>query len=225
MSRRTIEMTDRLYDYLLRHSLREPEIFRQLREETALLPDGRMQISPEQGQFMALLVSLIGARKTIEIGTFTGYSAMWVASALPPDGIVLACDVSEEWTSIARRYWGVAGLAGKIDLRLGPALATLHSLPIGELGTYDFVFIDADKTSYAAYYEEALKFLRPGGLVALDNAFREGDIANPETTNADTLAMREVNDLIHHDPRVMPSLVPIGDGLLLALKLGEKESA
>lgn len=218
MSNRTITMDDRLYAYLLAHSSREPDLFRRLRDETAKLPDGRMQISPEQGQFMALMIELIGANRAIEIGTFTGYSALWTASALPPEGRLVACDVSEEWTSIGRRYWREAGLESKIDLRLGTALETLKKLELSELGKFDFAFIDADKSNYAAYYESSLRLLRPGGLIAIDNTLWGGRVADFTKTDADTVAIRAITSTIHHDARVTASLVPIGDGLLLARK-------
>lgn len=219
MSRSTIQMTPRLYDYLIEHSLREPESLRVLREETARHPSAGMQISPEQGQFMRLLVQLIGARRTIEVGVFTGYSALSVALALPADGKIVACDVSEEYTSIARRHWEKAGVANKIDLRLAPATETLDKLLAqGQAGTFDFAFIDADKSNYPRYYEQSLQLLRKGGVIAIDNVLWDGKVADPSVKDADTQAIRAVNELIHKDERVWPSLVPIGDGLLLAMK-------
>lgn len=218
MTRRTITIDDRLHEYLLAHTLREPPLFRELREETAKLPEGGMQISPEQGQFMMLLIELIGAKRTIEVGTFTGYSALCVASALPADGRSLACDASETWTAIARRYWKRAGVENKIDLRIGPAIETLRALPRSECGASDFFFIDADKENDDAYYELALELVRPGGLIAIDNTLWSGRVADPSKTDADTEAIRAINDKIHSDERVTSSLVPIGDGLMLARK-------
>lgn len=219
MANRSLTLTDALYDYLLRHSLREPAILAELRAETARMPASAMQIAPEQGQFMALLVELIGARRTLEIGTFTGYSALCVALALPADGAVTACDVSEEYTAVARRYWAKAGVAGKIDLRLAPAVQTLDALLAeGRAGSYDFAFIDADKTGYDAYYERCLALLRPGGLVAVDNVLWGGDVANPGKTDPDTTAIRALNTKLRDDSRVSMSLIPVGDGLLLARK-------
>lgn len=219
MSNRTIDLTDSLYDYLLSVSLRETDLQRRLREETAALPMARMQISPEQGQFMALLARLTGARRCLEVGVFTGYSSLAVALALPADGRIVACDVSEEWTAIARRYWAEAGVAGRIDLRLAPALDTLDALvAAGGAGTYDLAFIDADKTAYLDYYERALLLLRPGGLLMTDNTLWSGRVADPEVGDADTVALRHYNEHLHRDARVDLSLVPIGDGLTLARK-------
>ncbi len=219
MSPRTLDLTDPLYDYLLTVSLRDRPVLKRLREETAALPEANMQIAPEQGQFMALLVELIAARRTIEVGTFTGYSALCVALALPPGGTIIACDVSEDFTSIARRYWQEAGVAQKIDLRLAPALETLDALIAGdEAGRFDFAFIDADKENYGAYYERCLTLLRPGGLIAVDNVLWGGSVINPDKTDSDTEAIRALNLQILADDRVSPSLVPIGDGLMLARK-------
>ena len=221
MSNRTLSMTDALYDYLLAVSSREPEILRRLREETARLPNAGMQIGPEQGQFMALLVQLLGARRTLEVGVFTGYSSLAVALALPPDGRVVACDVSEEWTAIARRYWAEAGVAGKIELRLGPAVGTLDALLAdGQADGFDFAFIDADKENYDNYYERALRLVRPGGLIAIDNVLWGGHVADPEAQGESLAAIRALNAKLHRDERVALSLVPIGDGLTLALKRG-----
>jgi caffeoyl-CoA O-methyltransferase len=221
MSNRTIAMTDPLYDYLLANALRESALQRELREETARLPGAGMQIAPEQGQLMALLVELIGARRALEIGSFTGYSALCVALALPPDGRLVACDISEEYTAIARRYWARAGVADRIDLRLAPALETLDSLIAeGASGSFDFAFIDADKTNYDAYYERVLRLLRPGGLVAIDNVLWGGSVADPSARDADTEALRALNAKLRDDARVTISLVPIGDGLMLARRRG-----
>jgi len=219
MSRRSITLTDSLYDYLLSVSLREPDLLRRLREETATDPSARMQISPEQGQFMALLARLMGARRCLEIGVFTGYSSLAVALALPDDGRILACDVSERWTAVARRYWAAAGVAHKIELRLATALETLERLlGSGAAGTFDFAFIDADKENYVGYYERALELLRPGGLIVVDNTLWSGRVADPENAETDTVAMRHFNEHLHRDERVDLSLVPVGDGLTLARK-------
>lgn len=219
MSNRTIEISDRLYDYLLKVSLREPPLLAELRAETTKLPLGIMQIAPEQGQFMAMLAELIGARRAIEIGTFTGYSALCVAQAMPADGRLIACDISEEFTAIARRYWAKAGVSGKIDLRLAPALETLRGLlAAGEAGRFDFAFIDADKQEYEEYYEAVLKLLRPGGLVTIDNVLWDGAVADPAKDDEDTVAIRKLNEKLKSDSRISLSLVPIGDGLTLARK-------
>jgi predicted O-methyltransferase YrrM len=219
MANRTIDLTERLYDYLLKVSVREPPLLAELREETAKLPLAIMQISPEQGQFMALLVELIGARRAIEVGTFTGYSALCVALALPPRGKLIACDISDEFTSVGRPYWARAGVAGKIDLRLGPALETLRGLLAeGAAGSFDFAFIDADKKEYDGYYEAILKLLRPGGLMAIDNVLWGGAVADSRKRDADTVAIRALNKKLRDDERVSLSLLPIGDGLTLARK-------
>ena len=192
---------------------------RRLREETASLEEANMQIGPEQGQFMTLLVELMGARSALEVGTFTGYSALAVALGLPDDGCLVACDVSEEWTAIGRRYWEEAGVAHKIDLRLAPALETLDGfLAEGRAGTFDFAFIDADKEGYDAYYERAVKLMRTGGLIVLDNTLWEGKVADPAVTDGDTEAIRILNRKLVGDERVTLSLLPVGDGLTLARK-------
>lgn len=220
MSRTQIEVTDELAAYVKRVTLRDADLFRRLRDETSTLPHGTMQISPEQGQFMQLLIELTGATKTLEVGVFTGYSSTAVAMALPADGKVVACDVSDEWTSIARRYWKEAGVQHKIDLRLGAATTTLDELIAteGESGSYDFAFIDADKENYDAYYERALILVKRGGLIALDNMLWHGKVIDPSVNDADTQAIRALNQKIHADRRVTMSLVPIGDGLMLARK-------
>lgn len=219
MNVRTNHLPAALYDYILDVSLREPSILRRLREETAGLEQARMQIGPDQGQFMALLVELMGARNTLEVGTFTGYSALAVALALPNDGRLVACDVSEEWTAIGRPYWEEAGVADKIDLRLAPALETLDALLAeGLAGTFDFAFIDADKEGYEAYFERALELIRPGGLIALDNTLWEGKVLDPQVTDVNTEAIRRINTKLARDERVTLSLLPIGDGLTLARK-------
>lgn len=219
MSRRTLSLDDRLYAYLLDHSLREPTVLRELREETARHPMAVMQISPEQGQFMAFLVRLTGARRAVEVGTFTGYSALAVALALPDDGRLVACDVSAEYTAVGRPYWARAGVAHKIDLRLAPARDTLDALLAdGAAGTIDFAFVDADKPGYDAYYERLLVLLRPGGLLLFDNTLWDGKVADPAVDDADTRALRALNDKLHHDERVDLSMLPVGDGLTLVRK-------
>ena len=202
-----------------RVTLREPALLARLREETAHDPRSSCQISAEQGQLMALLMHSIGARRTIEIGVYTGYSALVVALALPDDGRVIACDINEEWTSIARRYWREAGVDGKIDLRLAPALETLDSLIAnGQANQFDFVFIDADKPNYANYYERALVLLRPGGLIGVDNVLWSGRVIDASFDDPDTLAIRAFNEGIKNDDRVWPSMLPVRDGLTLACK-------
>jgi len=219
VSSKTLNLSDRLYDYLLSTSLREPEVLRQLRAETASHPGAIMQISPEQGQFMALLVQLIAAKKTLEVGVFTGYSSLSVALALPPEGKIVACDISAEFTAIARRYWQAVGVADKIDLHLAPALHTLDQLLAdGQAGTFDFAFIDADKGSYDLYYERALQLIRPGGLIVIDNVLWDGKVADSLVQDEDTQAIRALNEKMLHDQRIAFSLIPVGDGLSLALK-------
>ena len=219
MTRRTNHLPDDLYRYLLDVSVREADVLRRLREETATLPNANMQIGPEQGQFMGLLVELIGAKYALEVGTFTGYSALAVAMALPFDGRVIACDLSEEWTSIGRPFWEEAGQAHKIELRLGPAIDSLDGLLAqGRAGGFDFAFIDADKGGYAAYFERCLQLVRRGGLIAIDNTLWEGKVVDAEVTDEDTEAIRRFNEKLKDDERVSLSLVPIGDGLTLARK-------
>ena len=223
MTGRRTEIDDRLYDYILANSLREPEVLRRLREETSGLPHAGMQIGPEQGQFMALLVELIGARRTLEIGTFTGYSALAVALALPADGRVVACDVSEDYTAVARRYWAEAGVSDKIELHLAPALETLDRLLApglggGQSGSFDFAFIDADKVNYDGYYERVLSLLRPGGLAAIDNVLWDGKVVDAAHGDPDTQAIQALNAKLQQDSRVTISLLPLGDGLTLARK-------
>jgi predicted O-methyltransferase YrrM len=218
MSARTIQIDDRLHAYLLASSLREPASLRALRDETHALPQRNMQISPEQGQFMQLLVELMSAERVVEVGTFTGYSALAMALAMPPSGRIVTCDVSEEFTAIARRHWNDAGVAGKIELRLAPAVQTLDALLGTAAGKFDLAFIDADKASYDAYYERVLGLLRPGGLCLIDNVLWDGRVADPAVKDADTVAIRALNGKIHGDARVTVSMVPIGDGLTLARK-------
>jgi caffeoyl-CoA O-methyltransferase len=219
MSNETVAITPALNDYIRRVSLREHPVLREVREKTASHPASGMQISPEQGQLMALLARLMGARRCIEIGVFTGYSSLAVALAPPDDGRILACDINEEWTRMARRFWEKAGVAHKIDLRLAPATDTLREVhAAGQAGTYDFAFVDADKESYGVYYEAALELLRPGGLIAVDNTLWDGAVIDESAQDADTVAIREFNESLARDQRVDLSLVPIGDGLTLARK-------
>jgi O-methyltransferase len=216
---RPTPMTDALYEYSLAVGLREPDLFRALREETSRLAHCEMQIAPEQGPFLAILVQLLGAKNCAEVGTFTGYSSLWVASVLPPDGKLICCDVSEEYTALARKYWAMTGLAAKIDLRLGPAIDTLEALLArGRAGLMDYAFIDADKTNYDVYYEACLNLLRPGGLIAIDNTLWDGKVADPRVNDPDTMAIRALNQKLHADTRVSLSLLPFADGLTLALK-------
>ncbi len=219
MTLRLLDLTPRLYDYMLSVSSRETPVMKRLRAETAKLPGAGMQIPPLQGQFLAFLVTLIGARRCIEIGTFTGYSALWVASALPEDGTLVCCDIDEKTAAVARRYWKEAGVDRKIALRLAPALDTLQSLLASDdAGTFDYVFIDADKENYDAYYERALKLVRPGGLIAFDNMLWGGAVADGRKRDADTLALRALNAKLHDDRRIDLSLLYIGDGVTLARK-------
>jgi predicted O-methyltransferase YrrM len=218
MSSRTLNLDDALYDYILKHSLREHPAQTALREATRVHPYAMMQISPEQGQFMALLIKLLGARRTIEVGVFTGYSALSVALALPDDGRLLACDINDEFTQIGKPFWQQAKVAHKIDLHLAPAVTTLDAcLAAGEAGQYDFAFIDADKRSYDAYYERCLQLLRPGGLVAIDNTLWSGKVASP-SEDIDTVALQALNIKLRDDARVDVSLLPVGDGLTLVRK-------
>jgi caffeoyl-CoA O-methyltransferase len=219
MTDRRLQITDEIHRYLIAHSVREPEVLARLRAATASLPQAQMQIGPEQGQLMALLARLVGAKRCIEIGVFTGYSSLAVALALPQDGRILACDVSEEWTAIARRFWREAGVDHKIELKLQPATRTLEQLlAAGEAGRYDFAFIDADKPAYDTYYELLLQLLRPGGLIALDNTLWSGHVADPNDRDPNTIALRTLNDKLHRDARIDLSLLPVGDGLTLARK-------
>lgn len=219
MSNRTLNLDARLHQYLVDVSVRESDVLADLRRETSELPESNMQIGPEQGQFMAFLLRLSGARRCIEVGTFTGYSALICAAALPDDGELIALDRSEEWTAIARRYWERAGVAGKIDLRLGPAVESLQRLlKSGEQEAFDFMFIDADKTGYAEYYELGLRLVRTGGLILFDNVLWGGAVADPAEGSADTRALRDLNRRLHADERVDLSMVPIGDGLTLTRK-------
>jgi predicted O-methyltransferase YrrM len=220
MSNQSIGLSDPLYQYLLANSVREPEILAKLRAETAQHPLVNMQISPEQGQLMGLLVQLIGAQKCLEVGVFTGYSSLAVALNLPDNGRIIACDVSDEFTSIARRYWQEAGVANKISLHVAPALETLDRLIAnGESGTFDFAFIDADKNNYGAYYDRCFQLVRQGGLILVDNVLWYGRVADPAMDNDKrTQAIKQINQQIYDDDRVQISLIPIGDGLTIARK-------
>ena len=219
MASKTNFVDAKVMAYIGGHSLREAPLLGELRAETAKLPEAGMQVPPEEGQFLALLVQAIGAKRCLEIGTFTGYSALTVALALPADGRLVCCDVSEAWTGMARRYWSRAGVEAKIDLRIAPAIETLESmLAAGEAGCYDFVFIDADKPNYAAYYERALKLVRIGGIIAFDNTLWSGAVADPKDQTENTRALRALNDALHKDERVNLSMLPLGDGVTLAMK-------
>jgi predicted O-methyltransferase YrrM len=220
MSATHIQIDEGLAEYLRSVSVREPEILTRLRTETAQLPNAQMQITPEQGQFMGLLAAAIGARKALEVGVFTGYSSLSVAAALPPGGKLIACDVNEQWTSIARRYWKEAGVESRIDLRLGPALDTLEQIMRSDRSTFDFAFIDADKVNYQKYYELTLQLLRPGGLVLVDNVLWHGRVIDDSVQDEDTRAIRRFNETLHGDDRVEIAMIPIGDGLTIARKRG-----
>ena len=219
MSNKTLCITKELYNYMLSISLREPDILRELRDETAQDENANMQISPEQGQFMGLLVKLLGAKQTIDLGVYTGYSSLCIGLALPSDGRVIACDINREWTDIARRYWRKAGVEDKIELRLAPAQQTLEDLLEQGVDIFDFAFIDADKKNYDMYYEYCLQLIRPGGLIAIDNVLWDGAVADAAINDADTVAIRNLNQKIHTDSRVEISLVPIADGLALVRKI------
>ncbi len=217
MGKNTLPLNDTLYEYLLSVSLRETPLLMALREETDQLEAAAMQISADQGQFMALLLKILNAKRVLEIGTFTGYSALVMAQALPEDGNVICCDTSVEWTDVARRYWAEAGMDQKIDLRLAPALETLDALIVGgNENSFDFAFIDADKVNMSNYFERCLQLTRPGGLIAVDNVLWGGGVVDPANQKEDTVAIREFNNRLKNDKRIDLSLVPIGDGLTLA---------
>lgn len=219
MTVQTIHLTPELGEYLQAISIREHELLTRLRNETADHPLARMQIAPEQGQLMALLIRLMGAKRIIEIGVFTGYSSLAMALAMPDDGYLLACDINDEYTSMARRYWAAAGVEHKIALRLAPALETLNEqIETGQSGTYDFAFIDADKENGIAYYEHLLKLIRPGGLITVDNTLWSGRVIDPTDNDSETQSIREFNKKLKSDSRVDLSIIPIGDGLTLAMK-------
>lgn len=220
MSRQTLSLTPELYQYILDVSLRENPVLTQLREYTLSLEEANMQISPEQGQFMQLLVKLMGAKNCIEVGVFTGYSSLAVALALPEDGRIIACDISEEWTSIGKKFWEKAGVRDKIDLRIAPATETLRELVSqGFSGTFDFAFIDADKTGYDTYYEYCLQLLRPGGLILFDNTLWSGKVVDQNADDEDVRAIRALNAKLHRDERIDLSLLPLSDGVTLVRKV------
>jgi predicted O-methyltransferase YrrM len=217
MANKTMGISDELAAYLVRVGTRESDILARLREETAAIPQHDMQIAPEEGAFLALLVELIGARRCIEVGTFTGYSSTAIALVLPPEGRLICCDISAEWTSLARKYWNEAGIAGKIDLRIAPAAETLDQLLAdGEEDAFDFAFIDADKAGYDGYYERVLRLVRPGGLIALDNTLWGGEVLNHDADDEDTRALQALNAKLANDERVTLCLLPVADGVTLA---------
>lgn len=219
MSNRTLSIDDRIYDYLLSVSVDESELLSQLRDETQQVEWSVMQISPEQGQFMSLLVRLLNAKRALEIGTYTGYSSICIANALTDGGELVCCDDSAEWTAVAKKYWQLAGLEDKIKLHLQDAATTLQTLlDEGAAGSFDFIFIDADKQNYQLYYEQSLKLLRQGGLIAIDNTLWSGSVADPDNMEPGTRAIRQFNTMIKQDKRVTKSMVPIGDGLTLVHK-------
>lgn len=219
MANQTIGLSDDLSAYVRAVGAREPDVLARLREETAAIPRHGMQIAPEEGAFLSMLVELTGARRCIEVGTFTGYSSLAVALALPDDGSLLCCDVSEEWTSMARRYWEEAGVAKKIDLRIAPASETLDRvIAAGEQATYDFAFVDADKSGYDGYYEQLLQLVRPGGLIAIDNTLWGGDVLDEDSDDEDTVALRALNAKLATDERISLCLLPVADGVTLARK-------
>lgn len=219
MSSSNAYIPENIYDYILSNTLRDRPELKALRDETAELPMAMMQISPDQGQFMALLVKLIGAKRAIEVGTFTGYSALMVAEALPDDGKLVACDIDDEMPSVGRKHWEKNGVADKIDLRIGPAVDTLDALiAAGESGTYDIAFIDADKENYGEYYERCLVLLRERGLILIDNVLWGGRVADPSNNDESTVAIRELTAKMQADERVDFSLIPVGDGLSFAVK-------
>ena len=217
MANKTMGISDDLAAYVVKVGTREPDVLARLREETAAIPQHNMQIAPEQGAFLALLVELIGARRCIEVGTFTGYSSTAVALALPEDGQIVCCDVSEEWTSLARTYWAEAGVSGKVDLRIAPATETLDQLVAGgQEATYDFAFVDADKAGYDAYYERLLRLVRPGGLIVFDNMLWGGDVLDTDPSDEDTKALQALNAKLARDERITLCLLPVADGVTLA---------
>lgn len=212
-------VAENVREYLIDSIVDEPEVLKELREETRNYQSSGMQIGVDQGRFMALLVELLGVERALEVGVYTGYSSLVVAQAMPADGRLVACDISVEWTNVAKRFWKKAGVDHKIELRLGPALDTLDALLTeGGAGSFDLAFLDADKANYDGYYERSLELLRPGGLVAVDNALWGGSVTDESDTREDTVAIRELNKKAHHDPRVTASLVAVGDGMLLARK-------
>jgi predicted O-methyltransferase YrrM len=222
MANRTIGISDELAAYVVERGTREPEVLARLREETAALPQHGMQIAPEEGAFLAMLVELTGARRCLEVGTFTGYSSLAVALALPDDGSIVCCDVSEEWTSMARRYWDQAGVSSRIDLRIAPASDTLDRLLAdGGESTYDFAFVDADKTGYDGYYERLLRLVRPGGLIVFDNMLWGGRVLEQDSDDEDTRAIQALNARLAADERISLCLLPLADGVTLARIRGD----
>jgi predicted O-methyltransferase YrrM len=219
MANDSMGLPPEMQDYLVRHGVREPEILRRLRDETALIPQHNMQIAPEQGALLSLLVELVGAKRAIELGTFTGYSSLVAMLAMSPDGTMVCCDISDEWTSVARRYWAEAGVADRVELRLGPALETLDELLAGGAeGTFDFAFIDASKREYPDYHERIVRLLRSGGLAAYDNVFWGGGVIDESMQDEDTLGIRRLNERLAADERVSISMLPVADGVTLARK-------
>ena len=219
MSSSTIGLSNELRKYMLDVSLRDDEILKQLREETLTLKEAKMQISPEQGSFLSILTKILNAKKTLDIGVFTGYSSLVVARELPDNGLIVACDTSIEWTSIAKKYWKLAGVDNKVDLHLAPARETLEKLiEDGQASTYDFSFIDADKINYQSYYEYSLTLVKPGGIIAVDNVLWSGQVIDEYDSEPATRAIRSFNEQLYQDDRVSISMVPIGDGLTLAYK-------
>ncbi len=219
MKRKTLNLSDPLYDYLLANSLRESPVLAQLRRETAELPGARMQITPHEGQFLALLCQLIGARRVLEIGTFTGYSSLVMAEALPANGELITCDQQADTAQIAQRYWQQAGLAHKIKFILGDALSTLNELIANpQQPLFDFIFIDADKNNYSNYYELSLQLVRHGGIIAIDNVLWGGAVADTTDRSPQTASIRLLNSQLHQDQRISLSMLPVGDGLTLAMK-------
>jgi caffeoyl-CoA O-methyltransferase len=217
MTIKALNLDEKLYRYLLSVSFRETDLLQKLRVETRALPEFNMQITPEQGQFLGLLAKIVGAKKVLEVGVFTGYSSLSILMALPAEGRLVACDLSEEWTAMAERYWTLAGVRHQVDLRLGLALDTLNQLITdGESATFDMAFIDADKSHYRDYYEAALRLVRPGGLIVIDNLLWSGKVADPKVSDPDTLAIRDLNDRLHRDERIDYSLIPMADGIGIA---------
>jgi predicted O-methyltransferase YrrM len=218
MTRTTLQLTDTLYKYYLANSLREDPILYQLREETAKISAGQMQIAPEEGQFLAFIVKLLRAKKTLDVGTFTGYSALVTAMEMPDDARIITCDINVEWTKIAKKYWKKAGQDHKIELKLTPAIDTLKELRRDEKGRFDFIFIDADKQNYKSYYELSLELIRPGGVIAIDNVLWDGRVADGSQMDESTKAIRELNTHVFDDSSVFITMLPIADGLTLVMK-------
>ena len=219
MTLKTIHLTDSLTHYLQKYSLREPVILKNLREKTSKLSEANLQISPEEGQLLSFFVELIGAKKVLEVGTFTGYSALILALALPTDGKVITCDTNIEWTNIAKQFWKEAGVAHKIELKIGLALDSLQDLiNENETATFDFIFLDADKENYPHYYELSLKLLKPNGLIAIDNVLWDGKVADINENDAETTAIRKLNEIVVNDARVINTMIPIADGLTVVRK-------